>query len=269
MSEIKWIKLSTTMFEDEKIRLIESMPDSDSVLVIWVKLLALSGKTNAGGYIFLNEKIPYTDEMLSTLFNRPLNTIRFALQTFKNFGMIEIDENDFISISNWEKHQNVEGMEKVRQLNAERNRKYRERKKQLALNDVSVTSHDGTDIDKELDKDIDKDKKPSCPKFEICDMANAEYLLELVLKNNPSFRKPNLESWANEFRKIRKIDKRTIEQITFLIDWTQRDSFWSANIQSPIKLRKHWDSLVLKVKRNNPVKQVRNFEDEIDPETGF
>ncbi len=159
MSEVKWIKLSTKMFEDEKIKLIEQMPESDTILIIWVKLLAQAGKTNASGYIYLNQNIPYTDEMLATIFNRPLPIVRMALNTFQQFGMIEVDENKFISIANWEKHQNVEGMDRVRKLAAERNRQYRERKKQLQLsapekeNDVSVTSRDGADIDKELDKE--------------------------------------------------------------------------------------------------------------------
>ncbi|AJO17163.1 hypothetical protein SC10_B2orf01475 [Bacillus paralicheniformis] len=151
------------MFEDEKIKLIEQMPEADTILIIWVKLLAQAGKTNASGYIYLSQNIPYTDEMLATIFNRPLPIVRMALQTFQRFGMIEIDEHNFISILNWEKHQNVEGMDRVRKLNAERNKRYRERKKQLQLSspqnesDVSVTSRDGTDIDKELDKDIDKE----------------------------------------------------------------------------------------------------------------
>lgn len=159
MGNIKWIKLSTNMFEDEKIRLIEQMPDADTILVIWIKLLSQAGKTNASGYIYLAENIPYTDEMLATIFNRPVSTVRLALNTFVQFGMITIDNDHFIEISNWEKHQNIEGMERVRKLNAKRNKKYRERKKQAQLEggDVNVTSHDGTDID--LDIDIDKDIK--------------------------------------------------------------------------------------------------------------
>ncbi|PFZ84310.1 phage replisome organizer N-terminal domain-containing protein [Bacillus wiedmannii] len=165
MSEVKWIKLSTSMFEDEKIRLIESMPEADTLLIIWIRLLAQAGKTNASGYIFLSKNIPYSDEMLATLFNRPIATVRLALQTFQQFGMIEITDDQYICISNWEKHQNVDGLERVKQLNAERNRKYRERKKQQQLSlenkgnesDVPVTSHDGTDI--EEDKELDKEKE--------------------------------------------------------------------------------------------------------------
>lgn len=165
MAEVKWIKLSTSMFEDERIRLIESMPEADTLLIIWIRLLAQAGKTNASGYIFLSKNIPYSDEMLATLFNRPIATVRLALQTFQQFGMIEITEDQYICISNWEKHQNVDGLERVKQLNAERNRKYRERKKQQQLSlenkgsesDVFVTSRDDTDI--EEDKELDKEKE--------------------------------------------------------------------------------------------------------------
>ena len=60
------------------------MPEADTLLIIWIKLLAQAGKTNASGYIFLNENIPYTEDMLNT-FNRPLNTVRMALSVFKKF----------------------------------------------------------------------------------------------------------------------------------------------------------------------------------------
>src|SRR5690625_2288782 len=155
MSGVKWIKLSVTMFDDEKIRLIEQMPDADTILVIWVKLLAQAGKTNASGYIFLNENIPYTDEMLSTIFNRPLSTIRLALKTFEDLGMIGIDDNSFISIVNWEKHQNIEGLERIRLQNRERKRKQREREKSRIEDNGHVTSRDGHAIEEDID--IDKE----------------------------------------------------------------------------------------------------------------
>lgn len=151
------------MFDDEKIRLIQAVPEADAILVIWIRLLVLAGKTNDDGLIYIQRNMPYSEEMLATLFGKNVNTVRLALTTLANFNMIDISNDGVISISNWEKHQNIEGMEQVRLKNAERNRKYRERKKQELLeskSDVSVTSRDATDIDKELDKerDIDKEK---------------------------------------------------------------------------------------------------------------
>ncbi|MCY8517904.1 phage replisome organizer N-terminal domain-containing protein [Bacillus atrophaeus] len=133
MSEIKFVKLSTQMFDDEKIKLIEQMPEADTLLIIWVKLLAQAGKTNASGYIFLSENVPYTDEMLAAIFSRPLGVVRMALDTFRRFGMIEINDQNYISICNWEKHQNVDAMDKIREDTRKRVAKYREKQKALKL----------------------------------------------------------------------------------------------------------------------------------------
>ncbi|WP_193437155.1 phage replisome organizer N-terminal domain-containing protein, partial [Streptococcus suis] len=77
-SEIKWIKIVTDIFDDEKILLIESLPEADTIIVVWFKLLTLAGKQNYGGVLMMNDRVHYTDEMLSTLFRRPLNTVRAA-----------------------------------------------------------------------------------------------------------------------------------------------------------------------------------------------
>lgn len=170
MSNVKWIKLSTQMFEDEKIKLIEQMPEADTILIIWVKLLSQAGKANANGYIYLSENIPYTDEMLATIFGRPLNTIRLALETFRAFGMIEIDDEHFISIANWEKHQNIAGLDKIREQNRIRKQRQRERLKTSRSKEIGhVTSRDShaTEEELELEEDIDKERdkdKPSQPK---------------------------------------------------------------------------------------------------------
>jgi len=158
MSEITWIKLKTEMFADDKIRLIESMPEADAIIIIWIKLLAQAGKTNANGYIFLNEQVPFTEEMLSTIFDRPLNTVRFALKTLQQFDMISIDDKGFILIENWEKHQNVEGMEKIREQWRLRKQRQRENQKLLnsgnnsSKNDVTGQSRDVTQQNKNKSK---------------------------------------------------------------------------------------------------------------------
>ncbi len=150
MAEIKWIKITTNIFEDEKIKVIEKMPEGETILVVWLKLLTLAGKKNDQGLVYLTETIPYTPEILSDIFNRDSRIISLALNTFVSFGMIAI-EDDLIRVLNWEKHQNVEGMDKIREQNRQRNIKYRERKK-LEARDVTVTQHDGTDKNR-LDKD--------------------------------------------------------------------------------------------------------------------
>lgn len=128
MAEIKWIKLSTDIFNNRKIRQIECMPDGDTIIVIWFKILALAGEINDSGQVYLTKEIPYTDQLLATQFNRPIATIRLALQTFQQFGMVEIID-DLILVSNWEKYQNIEGMERVREQTRARVAKCRENKR--------------------------------------------------------------------------------------------------------------------------------------------
>ena len=89
MAEMQWIKLRIDMFDDEKIKIIQSMPDGDALLVVWIRLIALAGKCNANGLILVEDEFPYTDEMLSVIFNKPLQTVKLALATFEKFRMIE------------------------------------------------------------------------------------------------------------------------------------------------------------------------------------
>lgn len=126
--EVKWIKITTNMFEDEKIDFIESLPEADTILMIWIKLLTLAGKVNDGGIIYLTADIPYTDQMLAHRFRRPIATIQLALSTFQKLGMIELDDKNYIKITNWEKHQNIEGLDKIREDTRKRVQKHRAKK---------------------------------------------------------------------------------------------------------------------------------------------
>ena len=113
MADVKWIKIVTDVFDDEKILMIETLPEADSIIVIWFKLLCLAGKQNNSG-VFLLGRMPYTDEMFATVFRRPINTVRLALRTFEDFGMIEII-NDTVTIPHWDKHQSLDAYEKKKE----------------------------------------------------------------------------------------------------------------------------------------------------------
>ena len=160
MSEVKWIKIVVDIFDDEKIKLIESLPDGDSIIVCWFKLLCLAGKQNNYGILMLNDRIPYTEEMLATIFRRPIQTVKLALTTFEQFGMIEVI-NGAITIPNWGKHQNIEGIDKVREQTKERTRKYRERQKLMLAGDVTrnvtVTQCDALEEDIDIEEDIEEE----------------------------------------------------------------------------------------------------------------
>ena len=83
MSEVSWIKLKVGMFDDSKIKYIEALPERDTIITVWVKLLTLAGKYNEQGFIMLSENLPFNNEMLANEFNRPLNSIRLAMRNFE------------------------------------------------------------------------------------------------------------------------------------------------------------------------------------------
>ena len=157
MTEVKWIKIVVNIFDDDKIKLIEALPDGDSIIVCWFKLLCLAGQKNNFGILMLNDRIAYTDEMLATVFRRPLQTVRLALETFEQFGMVEI-VNGAITIPNWEKHQNLDKLQELREYNRLAQQKSRAKRKELlAVNDMSMTSQSRQDTDIDIEKDIDKE----------------------------------------------------------------------------------------------------------------
>lgn len=168
MSDVKWIKIVVDIFDDEKTLLIEAMPDSDSMIVIWFKILCLAGKQNNGGVLMLNNRMAYTDEMLATIFRRPISTVRLALSTFQSLGMIEI-VSGAVTIPNWGKHQSLEGIQVRRDYMKGYMRDYREKQRQLASgvesckllrkSNVSVTE-EKRELEREVDKEIEIADKP-------------------------------------------------------------------------------------------------------------
>ena len=167
MTEVKWIKIVTDIFDDEKILLIESLPESDSLIVIWFKLLCLAGKQNNKGVFLMNDKIPYTEEMLAAIFRRPINTVKLALSTFESFGMIEI-VNGVITIPNWEKHQNLNKLEIVREQTRKRVAKHRAGQKLLAgITTCAYCGDEATGVDHIIPtskggEDTEDNKIPCC-----------------------------------------------------------------------------------------------------------
>lgn len=151
--EVKWIKLSTDLFNNRKIRQIERMDDGDAIIVIWLKLLILAGEINDGGEIYFTKELPFTEELLAVELGRDRSLVALALRTFEAYGMIEI-ENDTISVTNWEKYQNVTELENLRQRNKERQQKWRDKQKQDR--NVNVMLRNGIDKNREDKNRLDK-----------------------------------------------------------------------------------------------------------------
>ncbi|MEG7619463.1 hypothetical protein [Enterococcus faecalis] len=76
----------------------------------------------------------------------------------------------------------------------------------------------------------------------------ANRLYQKILLDDPSFKQPNMNTWADSIRLMMEQDERTVEQIEYLIDWSQDNSFWKSNILSTKKLREKATTLIRQIK---------------------
>ena len=98
---------------------------------------------------------------------------------------------------------------------------------------------------------IDKDPRPKHKK-RVYDKDSdyyklSEFFINQIKKNDPNFKKPNIQKWSDDFRKIVEIDDRDKYEVAMMIKWVQKDSFWMSNVLSPVKLREKYDQLVLRM----------------------
>ena len=157
MASVKWIKLTTDMFDNRKIKHLRKLPEGNNIVLIWVMLLTMAGRCNASGMIFLTENIPYTTKMLADELDFEENTVKLALQALERFNMIHMD-GDLLLISGWQEHQNIEGMDKIREQTRERVARHREKQKLLLGNATcNVTVTQGNAIEEDKEEDIDKE----------------------------------------------------------------------------------------------------------------
>lgn len=162
MADVKWIKITTDMFDNRKIKHLRRLPEGNNIVLIWIMLLTMAGRCNSGGMIFLTENIPYTPKMLADELDFEENTVKLALEALERLGMI-VSDSEYFAIAGWNEHQNTEGLEKIRAQTRKRVAKYREQQKLLSSNatrNVTVTQCNATDIDKDIDidKELDIDK---------------------------------------------------------------------------------------------------------------
>ncbi len=167
MTDIKWIKIATDIFEDDKILMLETLENSESIILIWIKLLCLAGKNNNGGVFMLGKK-PYTTRTFATVFHMPEELVKIALAEFEALDMIEM-VNGTVTIPKWDKHQSIDAYEKKkeydRQYRAEKRAMKKEEKSRTTSNDSSydpsyevVSRIEENRIEKKREEEIRIDK---------------------------------------------------------------------------------------------------------------
>jgi predicted phage replisome organizer len=257
VADVGWIKLTTDMFDNRKIKHLRRLPEGNNIVLIWIMLLTMAGRCNSGGMIFLTENIPYTPKMLADELDFEENTVLLAIQALEQLNMV-VTNCGYFSIAGWSEHQNIEGLDKIREQN--RLRKQRQRESQKLLTDVSrdrhvtVTQCHATeeDIEEELDKELDN-KKESISCQQIVDLYHS------ICKSFPSVR-----SLSDSRRKAIKarLNTYSLEDFRTVFENAESSSFlkgsndrnWTATFDWLIK-----DSNIAKVLEGNYADKGRSY----------
>ena len=199
MNTMKWIKLSTSLFEDDKLLLLEQMEDGQMLQLLWVKILCLAGKHCQSGKLMLTADMPYTSQMLSTVLRMEKGLIDRGLELLCAFGMLTFRDG-FYTITNWNRHQSMTAYE--RKLSYDRDYQARQRR----MNAPSAKGY-GTFGNVFL---TDAQYGALCAEFPVDAQSRLDRLSEYMESSGKQYRDPLsvIRRWAKEEQSIPKIQKK-------------------------------------------------------------
>lgn len=157
MTDLQWIKLHVDLFDNPKIRYLDTLPKGDTYFRIWINLMVLAGKINNQGLVYFHPDRPHNMKTLATVLLKPEKVVAEAIQLFEEMHMIQMKDG-YIMILNWEKYQNQARLEVIRENNREAKRRQRDRQAAL-VSDMSLKCHPCHATELELDLELEKDKE--------------------------------------------------------------------------------------------------------------
>ena len=131
--KVEWVKITTDMFDNRKIKYLRKLPEGNSIVLIWVMLLTMAGRCSANGMIFLTENVPYTTKSLADELGFDENIVKFALAAFESLDMVQTNPDTILQINGWEEYQKDDEIERIREQTRILVKEHRERKKQQGL----------------------------------------------------------------------------------------------------------------------------------------
>ncbi len=129
-----WLKLHHDFFNRDEIRIIESQQNGKDYIIFYLKLMLKS--INNDGKLMFKDTIPYTPEMLASITNTSIDTVRVAIDAFSKLGLITLLDDGALFM------QEVNKLVGSETADAERKRVERANKKivpQLAESDSKQT----------------------------------------------------------------------------------------------------------------------------------
>ena len=131
MAEVKWIKLIVTARNSKSMKQIKALPQGKEIALLFYELMQLAGEVNENGFLYYEQDIPFTEEMLAIEMGEKIEFVKYAITALRKFKMVEVIDDAF-RLTNWEKYQNIKALEDLREQNRLRVAKYRKKQKELS-----------------------------------------------------------------------------------------------------------------------------------------
>jgi predicted phage replisome organizer len=245
MAEVKWIKLNVGMFDGSSFKRIKKAKIGgesfrDKLTAVWFELMDFAGKCNSGGQLIESPEIPFSSiEDIAIMIDREPDELNLCMQYYISNRMITVID-DVYMLTNWAKYQNEDGLEKIREQNRIRQKKWYDKQKALpnATPNVRITQPNATDIDieediegegegekeKEKKKIEEKKKTPRKPKEFIPPTLEE---VEAYVKSRGN--KIDAKQFFDYFNEGEWIDSKGKE----VRNWKQKVITWESNSSKP------------------------------------
>lgn len=191
-NDVKWIKLMVGMFDGmsfKKIKRAKIGGESyrDKLTAVWFELMDFAGKCNHDGMFISPREIPFKDLAdIAMMIDRDEQELELCMAFFINEGMVTVID-DVYMLSNWAEYQNIEGLDKIREQNRIRQRRWQAKQKALGSGEVcsycggTATGHDHVLALSRGGTDTDSNKVPCC--IECNRMKNDKPLVDFLNYN--------------------------------------------------------------------------------------
>ena len=114
MAQVGWIKLSTDIFSNRKIKILLKEREGDTYLRIWIQILTIAGECNRDGGLYISDKTPFKIKDFTNIIGKSNKTLTKSLQKFVDLGMLNLKDDTYF-VKNWSKYQSAD---KLRKLNS-------------------------------------------------------------------------------------------------------------------------------------------------------
>ena len=75
MAQVGWIKLSTDIFSNRKIKILLKEREGDTYLRIWIQILTIAGECNRDGGLYISDKTPFKIKDFTNIIGKSNKTL--------------------------------------------------------------------------------------------------------------------------------------------------------------------------------------------------